>query len=52
MGSFAEQVLAGAQAGVETRRDALRFFKGLFKPGRSIETALATQFMRSAQTRP
>jgi spectinomycin phosphotransferase len=43
MGGFAEQVFDDPQAGEATRREAVRFFKSLFLPGRSIPTALATQ---------
>jgi spectinomycin phosphotransferase len=40
IGAFAQEVLWDQSAGEETRRDAVRFFAGLFGPGAIVEKAL------------
>jgi spectinomycin phosphotransferase len=42
IGSFGEQVFFTPEAGVETRRDAMRIFMRLFQPGQIVRLAFAT----------
>lgn len=44
MGEFAEDVFGRENIGAETKANSIRWFKSLFEQGKSVKSALATEF--------